>query len=129
MMKKVVCGLLAVMMVVCIVGCGSPEDKVAKYVESLSGQMESVNSSLAEMGAEVSVEAEGTAIIVNMSYDAFDNEYYDMVGDDGAEQLLDAFMESSNLLEVCQQGEEAVTAVILKIYSSEGDFITEKEYK
>ena len=120
--KKILCGMMAVMMVLCFAACGD-ESAVKDYVDDNRDVfIESFEASAGAYG-DVDLEADGTKIVIKID---IDETYASMIDESSAQIMIDA-MDGDTLLEGFQEEESAVSGLVIEV-SADGDLLASDEF-
>ncbi len=131
--KRILCGMMAVMMIMCLVACGSDSEpkgsaediaKVEAFVEREGeGFVYGVESS-SNGAAEADMKADGTKVVIEISSANFNGATKQSAG-----QIADQMESASNMLKLFQGEEPAISAVVIKLYDGNGKMLVSKTYK
>ncbi len=123
-MKKILCAVLAVMMLMCLVGCGSDkgggkESSAVKAFVSSSEADAFVSAVVDSAGGmvEAELEARGSEVVIKLTYTSIDSAMLKSV-DLG--EAIDMMFEDGNILSTFQAAEPEISKVTIEIYGSDG---------
>lgn len=129
-MKKFLAMIIITMMVMSLVGCGGSDDtssKMEALVESASAELEGTESA----GVEIDLSSDGNTLIYCYTMTDIDSVSYDLdlirEALDAQSDFVDAEMETA--LEVVKDEVDDSCTVLLQYMTSDGELISEKEYK
>lgn len=118
--KKILCTLLVAVMVVCFVGCTSPEEKVAEYVEILKEETEKTASN---EFIDCTVEARGTAVV----YKCYVKDA--SITEEMSKALFEKFDNIQDEIKTeFNESAPEITSVIYEIYDPDKKLFDSKEY-